>query len=80
MKANTCTCDIVTLRPAADVRRRAVVTPVTGVVRSCPGREGPIGVVVKISHSLGIQINDVATPHRRPKRVLDLDGVADPGS
>ena len=34
-----------------------------------------VGVVVKISHRLGIKENDVVAPHVSPKRVLDLDYV-----
>jgi hypothetical protein len=39
---------------------------------------GPVRVVVKITHLLGIEPDDVATPLRIPKWVLDLDVVTPP--
>ena len=65
-------CDIVTLLPAAG---RAVAMPVTGLVGSCPGGAGSIGVVVKISHRLGNQTKRSYNPPLEPKEVLGLDGV-----
>ncbi len=42
-------------------------------VRSDPVRQARMGVVVKISHSLGIKENQGRTPLVSLKRVLDLD-------
>ena len=69
--SNTCTQTVTVRRHAADVS-------VTSGIGSGPGGAGPVGVVVKISHRLGIQTDAVITPHGSPKRVLNLDGVVYP--
>ena len=63
---------MVTLRPAAS---RAVAVPVTGFVGSGPGGAGPVGVVVKISHRLGIHTKRSCNTPPEPEVVLGLDGV-----
>ena len=69
--SNTCTQTVTVRRHAADVS-------VTSGIGPGPGGAGPVGVVVKISHRLGIQTDAVITPHGSPKRVLNLDGVVYP--
>jgi hypothetical protein len=69
--SNTCTQTVTGRRHAADVS-------VTSGIGSGPCGAGPVGVVVKISHRLGIQTDAVETPHGSPKRVSDLDGVVHP--
>jgi hypothetical protein len=68
---NTCTQTVTVRRHAADVS-------VTIGIASSPGGAGPVGVVVKISHRLGIQTDAVVTPHGSPKSVSVLDGVVHP--
>ena len=49
--------------------------PVTGFVGSVPGRAGPIRVVGKISHRLGIQTKRSCNTPLEPEEVLGSDGV-----
>jgi hypothetical protein len=53
--SNTCTQTVTVRRHGADVS-------VTSGIESCPGGAGSVGVVVKISHRLGIQTDAVVTP------------------
>ncbi len=54
------------------------VVSVTSGIGSGPGGAGPVGVLVKISHRLGVQADARVIPHGSPKRVLDLDGAVYP--
>jgi hypothetical protein len=70
---NTCTQTVTVHRHAADVS-----VTVTSRIGSDPCGAGPVGVVVKILHRLGVQANTVVTPHGSKKSVLDLDRVVHP--